>query len=184
MVVVSQFNGTSTPKGSYSAKTGENDCNVNSSRYGLSTALWEQFAIRPSLNKMSDKTRYPGAPRGGCSHAPLEALRTTNCICRVFFMSNSLTSIWCLSVHYEKFPMFRFPKGYCSPSFHPIWVKCYIKHGNRRWSAKIKQNRHFEFFVNIWQYRANINFKTLNSFHPISAKLYWVHRLFGHLKEL
>ncbi len=29
MVVVSQFNGTSTPKGSYSAKTGDNDCNVN-----------------------------------------------------------------------------------------------------------------------------------------------------------
>ncbi len=32
----SQFNGTSTPKGSYSAKTGDNDCNVNSSRYSLS----------------------------------------------------------------------------------------------------------------------------------------------------
>ncbi len=32
--------------------------------------VWEQFAIRPSLNKMSDKTWYPGAPRGGCSHAP------------------------------------------------------------------------------------------------------------------
>ncbi len=31
VVVVSQFNGTSTPKGSYSAKTGDNDCNVNSS---------------------------------------------------------------------------------------------------------------------------------------------------------
>ncbi len=30
VVVVSQFNGTSTPKGSYSAKTGDNDCNVNS----------------------------------------------------------------------------------------------------------------------------------------------------------
>ncbi len=33
VVVVSQFNGTSTPKGSYSAKTGDNDFNVNSSRY-------------------------------------------------------------------------------------------------------------------------------------------------------
>ncbi len=30
VVVVSQFNGTSTPKGSYSAKTGDNDRNVNS----------------------------------------------------------------------------------------------------------------------------------------------------------
>ena len=28
VVVVSHFNGTSTPIGSYSAKTGDNDCNV------------------------------------------------------------------------------------------------------------------------------------------------------------
>ncbi len=34
-MVISQFNGKSTPKGSYSAKTGDNDCNVNSSRYSL-----------------------------------------------------------------------------------------------------------------------------------------------------
>ncbi len=41
MIMVSKFNGTSTPKGSYSAKTGDNDCNVNSSRYSLRTALCE-----------------------------------------------------------------------------------------------------------------------------------------------
>ncbi len=41
--MVSQFNGTSTPKGSYSAKTGDNDCNFNSSRYSLSTALCESI---------------------------------------------------------------------------------------------------------------------------------------------
>ncbi len=40
VVVVSQFNGTSTPKGSYSAKTGD-DCNVNSSHYSLRTTLCE-----------------------------------------------------------------------------------------------------------------------------------------------
>ncbi len=45
VVVVSQFNGTSTPKGSYSDKTGDNDCNVNSSRYSLSTALCESNSI-------------------------------------------------------------------------------------------------------------------------------------------
>ncbi len=39
VVVVSQFNGTTTPKGSYSDKTGDNDCNVNSSHYSLRTAL-------------------------------------------------------------------------------------------------------------------------------------------------
>ncbi len=45
VVVVSQFNGTSTPKGSYSAKTNHNDCNVNSSRYSLSTALCESNSL-------------------------------------------------------------------------------------------------------------------------------------------
>ncbi len=30
---VRSFNGTSTPKGSYRAETGDNDSNVNSSRY-------------------------------------------------------------------------------------------------------------------------------------------------------
>ncbi len=45
VVVVSQFNGTSTPKGSYSAKTGDNDCNVSSSRYSLSTALCESNSL-------------------------------------------------------------------------------------------------------------------------------------------
>ncbi len=41
--VLSKFNGTSTPKGSYRAKTGDNDYNVNSSRYSLSTALCESI---------------------------------------------------------------------------------------------------------------------------------------------
>ena len=45
VVLVSQFNGTSTPKGSYSAKTGDNDCNVNSSRYSLSIALCESNSL-------------------------------------------------------------------------------------------------------------------------------------------
>ncbi len=45
VVVVSQFNGTSTPKGPHSAKTGDNDCNVNSSRYSLSTALCESNSL-------------------------------------------------------------------------------------------------------------------------------------------
>ncbi len=41
--VLSKFNGTSTPKGSFRAKTGDNGCNVNSSRYSLSTALCESI---------------------------------------------------------------------------------------------------------------------------------------------
>ncbi len=41
--MLSKFNGTSTPKGSFRAKTGDNDYNVNSSRYSLSTALCESL---------------------------------------------------------------------------------------------------------------------------------------------
>ncbi len=40
--VLSKFNGTSTPKGSYRAKTGDNECNVNSI-HSLSTALCESI---------------------------------------------------------------------------------------------------------------------------------------------
>ncbi len=42
---MSQPRPTSTPEGSYSAKTGDNDCNVNSSRYSLSTALCESNSL-------------------------------------------------------------------------------------------------------------------------------------------
>ncbi len=45
VVVVLQFNGTSTPKESYSAKTGDNDCNVNSNCYSLITALCESNSL-------------------------------------------------------------------------------------------------------------------------------------------
>ncbi len=41
--VLSKFNGTSTPKRSYRAKTGDNDYNVNSIHYSLSTALCESI---------------------------------------------------------------------------------------------------------------------------------------------
>ncbi len=41
--VLSKFNDTSTRRGSYRAKTGDNDSNVNSSRYSLSTALCESI---------------------------------------------------------------------------------------------------------------------------------------------
>ncbi len=41
--MASQFIGTSAPKGPYSAKTGDNDCNINSSRYSLRTALCDKY---------------------------------------------------------------------------------------------------------------------------------------------
>ncbi len=74
VVVVSQFNGTSTPKGSYSAKTGDNDCNVNTSRYSLSTALYESNSLSGQVGtKCPTRPDTQGAPRGGCSHAPQDS---------------------------------------------------------------------------------------------------------------
>ncbi len=67
MMMVSKFNGTSTPKGSYSAKTGDNDCNVNSRNctvweHSLSGQVWTKCPTRPDTH---------GAPQGGCVQAPL-----------------------------------------------------------------------------------------------------------------
>ncbi len=51
-----------------------------------------------------------------------------SCKCLVRFISNSLSSVWHYSVHFAKFPMLRFPKGYWCYSFHPISTKFYRKH--------------------------------------------------------
>ena len=44
--MISKFNGTSTPKGSHHAKTGDNVSNVNSSHYSLRTALCERICYQ------------------------------------------------------------------------------------------------------------------------------------------
>ncbi len=66
--VLSKFNGTSTPIGSYRAKTGDNYCNVNSNRYILSTALCESIRYQAKSEQKWPDTQ--GAPRGGCSLHP------------------------------------------------------------------------------------------------------------------
>ncbi len=77
VLVVSQFNCTSTPKGSYSAKTGDNDCKINSSRYRLRTALCESNSLSSQVwTKCPTRPDTRGAPRGGCSHAPLHNYRS------------------------------------------------------------------------------------------------------------
>ncbi len=58
--VLSKFNGTPTPKGSYSAKTGDNHCNVNSSHYSLSTALCESIRYQA---KSEQNVRQDPIPR-------------------------------------------------------------------------------------------------------------------------
>ncbi len=49
-------------------------------------------------------------------------------MCRVLLVPNSLSLVWGHSVHFAKFPMLRFSKGYCSPSFRSNWTKFYYKH--------------------------------------------------------
>ncbi len=51
-------------------------------------------------------------------------------------MPNSVSMVWGHSVHFAKFEMLRFSKGYCSPSFHSISTKFYCKHvGQKRIQA-------------------------------------------------
>ncbi len=55
-----------------------NGCNVISSCYSLRTALYEsiRYQVKSEQNVRQDR-RYPGMPRGSCSHAPLEVHWTT-----------------------------------------------------------------------------------------------------------
>ncbi len=64
VVVVSQFNGTSTPKGSYSPKTGHNDCNVNSSCYSLKNALCESIRYQAKSERNVRQDLIPRVRHG------------------------------------------------------------------------------------------------------------------------
>ncbi len=66
--MLSKFNGTSTPKGAYRAKTGDNDCNVNSNHYSLSTALCESIRYQ---TKSEQNVRQDPIPRVGHGEAAL-----------------------------------------------------------------------------------------------------------------
>ncbi len=73
--MVSQFNGTSTPKGSYRAKTGDNDCNVNSSRYSPRTALCESIRYQA---KSGQNVRQDPIPRVRHGEAALQSREGKN----------------------------------------------------------------------------------------------------------
>ncbi len=64
ITVISQFNGTSTPKGSYRAITGDNDCNVNSSRYSLRTALCENISYQAKSEQNVRQNLMPRVRHG------------------------------------------------------------------------------------------------------------------------
>ncbi len=66
MMMISHFNSTSTPKGSYRAKTGDNDCNVtvNSSRYSLRTALCESICYQAKSEQNVQQDLIPRVHHG------------------------------------------------------------------------------------------------------------------------
>ncbi len=64
--VISQFNGTSTPKGSYSAKTGDTIQSLQSKN----CTVWEHVLSGQVWTKCPTRPDTQGVPQGGCSHAP------------------------------------------------------------------------------------------------------------------
>ncbi len=64
MMMISQFNGTSTPKGSYRAKTGDNYCNVNSSHYSRRTALCESICYQAKSEQSVRQDLIPRVRHG------------------------------------------------------------------------------------------------------------------------
>ncbi len=89
--VWSKFNGTSTPKGSYRAKTGDNDCNVNSSHYSLRTALCESIRYQ---TKSEQNVRQDQIPRVRHGEAALCTNRNSYnlILCHNIMVMNST---WC-----------------------------------------------------------------------------------------
>ncbi len=95
---------------------------------------------------------------------------TTVHISRVLLMPDSLSLVWDHSVHFTKFPLLRFSKGYCSRSFHSISTKFYCEYVGHEGIQGVtvfgdvpklkKKLWHFEIFVNTEPYEAG-NFKKL-----------------------
>ncbi len=95
VVVVSQFNGTSIPKGSYSAKTGDNDCKLNSSRCSLRTALCETKSLSCQV-----WTKCPTRPdtRGSLDLVVFKVIGVFPCTCdfseETIFKRQLLLQLW------------------------------------------------------------------------------------------
>ncbi len=73
--VLSKFNGTSTPTGLYHAKRGDNDCNINSSRYSLSTALCESIRYQAKSEQNVRQDLIPRVRHGEAALCTTEIKR-------------------------------------------------------------------------------------------------------------
>ena len=72
--MLSKFNGTPTPKGSHRAKTGDNDCSINSSLYSLSTALCESIRYQAKSEQNVRQDLIPRGATGRLLSAPLSLI--------------------------------------------------------------------------------------------------------------
>ena len=92
--VLSKFNGTSTRKGSYHAKTGDNDCNVNSSHYSLSTALCESIRYQTKSEQNVRQDPIPRVHHGEAALCTPSAGRYTSkrtCVEQVIVLTRART---------------------------------------------------------------------------------------------
>ncbi len=74
--MISKFNGTSTPKRSYCAKTGDNDWNVNLSRCSLRTALCESIRYQAKSAQNVRQDLIPRVRHGEAALCTPAATRT------------------------------------------------------------------------------------------------------------
>ncbi len=76
-------------------------------------------------------------------------LGTTVHLCGVLLMPDSLSLVWGHSVHFAKFPMLRFSKGYCSHICHSISTKLYCKYVAYEGTSAVTVFGHLPKFKNF-----------------------------------
>ncbi len=113
LMMISQFNGTSTPKGSYCAKTGDNDCNVNSSRYSLRTALCESICYHAKSEQNVWQDLIPRVRHGEA--APMHPEMTLNtmrpnvsCVRSTSPRVSNISTCLSMSIHFKDICKFLF----------------------------------------------------------------------------
>ncbi len=119
--VIPKFNGTSTPKGSYSAKNGDNDCNVNSIRYSVRTALCESIRYQAKSEQNVRQDLIPRGATGRLLSYPLYIIRHSTKTIRVTYASTVTNGT---SEHGEQWNIiWRAPKAALS-SNHTLSLHC------------------------------------------------------------
>ena len=113
---------------------------------------WKQLALEPNGWKFG-------------THSP------RNSTCRVLFGSDHLSSVWGDSVHFAKFPMLTFSKGYYSRSFHPISTKPHRKHVYSGKIQGITYSSYLPKFKSTWRFEdklPQLHCRYITSIHKLT----------------